>query len=523
VPISVTGHVPAPEVAARIRNVLAGRGLTLSEVTRISHERYAGKSRYRIPHHFYADLRNESFSPRIEQLAALSAITNYRLVDWMALVGLPPDHVAPLAASLPLERTVILDATVRETNALVGWFRSRPIRGREPAIAPLGQFLEPGLALPVDSLLPKKPSPFLYAKIGREDAFAFPDLLPGSIVRVDTRRGNRAYIPSLSRSRAIYLVEHGRGFTCCRLHISRNSGVTLRSTQLPFAEVELELDSEVRIRGVVDLEFRFLVNAPRPEVSHDLAAFWRPRPLATLSPRKTLGELLRERRVAAGISLRQAAKRSTQIVHATGDERHFFARSTLATLETTADPRLSIHQVFALCALYSLQFEVLLAALGIETPEMEPIPVFNARPSAPPSAGDDGEFLWHLVENLEEIPLFLRNALSQLTGLPALSLRDLVWLGGQRVSLHPYLRGSILAAINRSHKTPSFGPGRPLWEQPLHLLLLRNGSYLCAACSFEKNEIVVRPFADGEEQPVRLKNTVDVEVAGQVIALLRRL
>jgi hypothetical protein len=31
---------------------------------------------------------------------------------------------------------------------------------------------------------------FLYAKVGREDAFAFPDLVPGSIVRIDPTIGN---------------------------------------------------------------------------------------------------------------------------------------------------------------------------------------------------------------------------------------------------------------------------------------------------------------------------------------------
>jgi hypothetical protein len=137
-------------------------------------------------------------------------------------------------------------------------------------------------------------------------------------------------------------------------------------------------------------------------------------------------------------------------------------------------------------------------------------------------SGPNG-FLSRLVDEFEEIPFFLRAALSLLTGLQRVSLRDLIWLGGQRRSLHLHIRSAVLAAIHRQSKKPTFAPGKPLWQQPLHLLLLRDGSYICAGCSLENDRLTVHPFANGFERPVHLRNGADAEVVGKVIALLRKL
>jgi hypothetical protein len=80
-----------------------------------------------------------------------------------------------------------------------------------------------------------------------------------------------------------------------------------------------------------------------------------------------------------------------------------------------------------------------------------------------------------------------------------------------------------LAAVRRQSKRPVSVSGGSLWEQPLYLLLLRNGSYLCAGCSREKDTLVVHPFANGFERPIHLRNREDAEVVGKLVALLRRL
>jgi hypothetical protein len=505
------------------------------DVSRESRRRYPKDATYRIPHHFYADLARDNASPRTEQVLALSSISGYRLIDWLALFGLRLDDAPRLGATFPAERTVLLDAEVYDREARIDWFRSKPIDGPPPATAPLGQFLQSGISLPLQSLVPKKPSPFLYAKVGRRDAFAFPDLLPGSIVRIDTRRtvrraGNGESIPP----QTLFLVEHSRGLTCCRLQVSRKNRVTLCSTQQPFAQVELRLGDEVRILGALDWEIRFLESAPSPEVHPDLARFGNPRPLSSVAEEMELRHLVRRGRRRAGLSLREASARSARIGEALGDDRYFCTRGTLAAYETRDMSHRQIHTLFSLCVLYRLGFWDLLRACGLKTDGLgrEPIPghLFHDRKQVTQENPADYEidmreegFLSRLVLAFEEIPLFLRAALGPLTGLRNVSLRDIIWLGGQRVSFHPYLHGAVLAAIRRQSKNPVFAGGKPLWEQPLYLLLLRDGSYQCVGCSLEKDALIAHPFANGFERPVRLRNRVDAEVAGKVVALLRKL
>jgi hypothetical protein len=522
-------------VAVGIQRTLAERGLTLLDISRESRRRYPESPAYWIPHHFYADLAGKGFSPKVEQVFALSAISGYRLVDWLGVFGVLLDRAPALAASLPTERTLLLDAEIYDPEASVEWFRSKPLDAPLPAIAPLGQLLESASRRRLRTLLPKKPSPFLYAKIGRQDAFAFPDLLPGSIVRIDTRRAARRAGECASLNpETLHLVEHSHGLTCCRLNSSRDKHVTLRSTELPFAEVELQLGREVRILGALDWEFRFLQQPASTEVPHALAMFWTPRPLPSAAGDLGLHQLVKRARLRAGLSLREASARSERIVKAFDDHRYFCTRAALAAYETSAAPPRHIHKILALCVLYSLAFWDILVAAGlkIDGAGQQPMPITRVSEGriSTGSKKTDAEldsdregFLSRLVSEFEEIPFFLRAALGPLTGLRRLSIRDLVWLGGKRRSLHPYLPGAVLAAIHRQSKNPTVAPGKRLWEQPLHLLLLRDGSYVCAGCTLENNKLVVHPFANGFERPIHLRNRADAEVVGRVVALLRKL
>jgi len=522
------------DTAARVKEVLATRGLTLADVSRESRTRYDGKTAYRIPHHFYADLENPGFSPRMEQVLAFSVISNYRLVDWLALFGFRLDDLASLAASVASQRTALLDTAIYDDRARITWFQSKAHAGPPPPIAPLGLLLEVTAPQPLQAFLPIRPSPFLYAKVGRQDALAYPDLLPGSIVRADTRvRPKHLGGTSAAPSQSLYLVEHGRGLVCSRLHFSKRDFITLRSTELGYAEVELELNREARILGKLDLEFRFLANPPLPEVARDLARFWKPRPLPLPSQGHGFPELTAEGRRRTGLSLREASALTRHIAGALGDERYFCARGTLAVCEANDVPPRHIQKILALCAIYHLPFDAMLAAgwnsIGLGR---EPIPrVILERQASPARNASDRPdreavptgFLAGLLREFEEIPFFLRNSLATLTGLDDLSPRDIVWLGGTRRSLHPYLATAVLAAVNRKQvRPPTIEKGR-LWEQPLYLLLRRDGSYLCTRCTLEEKELVVHPFADGFDRPLRLHKGVDAEVIGKIVAVLRRL
>ena len=532
---SLSDTVPGFGVAERVERILATRNLTLSEVTRELRLRYARMPHFLVPHDFYYDLGHPSYSPRIEQVLALSRISKYRLADWLTVFGLHLDDVPRLRADFPVARTSLLDPTTYDRAAWIDWFRDAPRAADPPAVAPLGQLLIPGNPSRVDSLLAPEPSPFLYAKIGRQDAFAFPDLLPGSIVRADTRGvGELLRSMQSKNSERLFLVEHAQGLVCCRLHARTKSRVTLRASTLPFAQTELRLGSEARILGVLDWEVRPFKSS-RPDVPMASMKFLRPRTLPAARTQLGLRELLERARLRSGLSIRNASAKSRLIAEALRDQRYFCSPTSLTDYETAPRLPLQIHKILSVCVLYSLGFRELLAAAGLDTDDSgrEPIPdklVGRDTTDTPPTANDararnrkQPGFLSSLIAEFQEFPVFLRHSLSTVTGLPGLSLRDVFWTGGRTASLHPYLQDAVFVSVNRRLKIPVFLKRKFLWEQPLYILLLRDGTYLLAGCSIEGSTLIVHPFADGFSRTQMLRNDADAEVVGKVTAIFRRL
>jgi hypothetical protein len=387
------------------------------------------------------------------------------------------------------------------------------------------------------------PGAFVYARIGCEDAVAYPDLVPSSIVRADPREVDRLLPKSGGQpTETLFLVEHARGLCCCRSHLSAKNLITLAPTQLPFAQVEFELGSEARILGVVDLEFRPLRNKKHPgrpsgvlpEVAPELARLWKPSPLRSSLGVERPSSLLRNSRLQAALSFREASELSRVAAEAFGDRRYFMSPGALSDCEASDSPPRDIHKLFTLCILYSIAFAELMSSFGFPLSECDPIPAVwmgggidrkrsvTHRPAlavkAPPKS-----FLQSLAERFEEIPFFLRNAIPTLAGLSQISLHDVFWTGGQAPPLHPSLAGALFLIVNRLRKTPIAFRRKSLWSQPLYLLRKRDGSYLSASCSLEDGRIVVHPYTEGFVRPERLRNGVDADVVGQIVAVIRSL
>ena len=152
-------------------------------------------------------------------------------------------------------------------------------------------------------------------------------------------------------------------------------------------------------------------------------------------------------------------------------------------------------------SLYSLRFGELLTAAGLDIDDSgrEPIPdelvgriardspEINHHPSA--NVKEQPGFLSSLIAEFQEIPFFLRHSWSKVACLPDLSVRDVFWIGGRTDSLHPYLQHAIFAAVNRRIKRPVFLKRKSLWDQPLYVLLLRDGNYLLTGCRDRKSVV----------------------------------
>ena len=266
-------------VAEKVQAVLARKGLTLYRASQQSVALYGRSSPYFLPHNLYYDLRTGSFRPSIHQIWALSRISGYRVADWLRVFGYDLEDITRLQILLPSKRTIVLDTSLTDPNEWVPWLDNRPLGVSMPSIAPLARILREAPASQIGFLQGPSPRHFLYAKVGREDAFAFPDLAPGSIVRVNPDIGDGAALPSNSISDRIFLVEHSKGFYCCRVRVLGNGVIVPFDNGLSYAQVELHCPQEARLWGAVDLEFRPLLRREEPQVPKDLARRWKPESL----------------------------------------------------------------------------------------------------------------------------------------------------------------------------------------------------------------------------------------------------
>lgn len=520
----------------RVRAILARKNMSLFHVSQASRRLFAGEPLYRIPHNLYFDLRNERFAPSIHQLVALSAVSGYELTDWLGVFGFQLDDIPRLQLQLSFPRTILLDSNVYDRNASIPWFEERRAAPQLTHIVPLIQLLNPSVTERVASLLRMNRASFVYAKVGSQDALAFPELLPHSIVRADPRNVPTA-LASTARgtSQPFFLVEHTRGLNCCRLQYVATGRVALMSTEQSCARVELQLGRELKILGTIDMEIRNVRKMRRPEnhrafeesKNRDNSPFQLPFP--------DLRHLLRSGRLRAGLSFRQASALSRKFAEELGDERYFTAAGSLSDYEATNMPPRHIHKILTLCTLYSIDFWQFLKAarLQIEKLGQEVIPdEFAVRPQFHEASSygqlrrqeqGEGVFLRNLFEQFEEIPFFLRNSLPAISGLPRLSQRDVFWVGGGKHDFHSFLEGTQFLVVNRHTKQPAPLRWEPFWKQPLYLLTRRDGSYFCGMFTREGKATVLRPLSQDLSCPKPSYTGADSEIVGQIVTVVRRI
>jgi hypothetical protein len=489
---------------------------------------YGRSSPYFLPHNLYFDLRGGTFSPSIYQFLALSRITGYRLPDWVRLFGADLENIPRLQTSLPSRRTILLESSLADPYAWIPRFRNRIGDRPAPSVAPLGQLLELSSPKRLSSLSKSNDRGFLYAKIGYQDALAFPDLFPGSIVRVDPDIPDKLAFLANGTSSRIFLIEHSKGLFCCRLRAIGSSVIVPVSTRTSYAQVELRRPQEASLLGIVDLELRPLLMTKEPEVPKDLAKQWKPRPL---SREGKIGPLLRNARMTLHLSLREASEISGRVADLLGDDRYLISPSSLCDYELLNTAPRHFQKAVTLCSLYGLGFQAFLRTIGIVPEEAgsEPMPDhFVSRVPRVEAAEEldtnvaSGGFLEQFFERCEEVPFFLRESIGSLYGLGDVSLNDFFWVGGKYDVLHPYLENGLLALVNRRRKRPLYFASKPLWQQSLYVLLKRDGTYLCACCGLENSTLVVHPYSQQFHRPEQLRYHHDVEVVGQVVMVARK-
>jgi hypothetical protein len=517
------------DIADRIQSILESKNLSLYTVSLRSASLYGHSSPFFIPHNLYYDLRRGAFTPSIYQMIAFSRITGFRLTDWLHVFGFRLEELPRLQILLQSKRTVLLNSSLEDPDSWVPWLENRDHNTPVPSVAPLAQLLQFTDQRRLGSIAEFTDRGFLYARIGNQDVLAFPDVTPGSVVRVKLGSGNDLVTRrNGTTSSQIFLMEHSKGLYCSRLRVMGNSLVVPVSAELSFAQVEFRLPDQARLLGVVDLEIRPLLRAQEPEVPKYLAKQWKAEGLK-LQP--TVAELLRNSRSKMNLSLREASALSRQVADLFADQQYFVSPSSLSDYEVLNTPPRHFHKAVTLCLLYGLQFATLVKAMGIDPEELgqESVPdhlvLRSPGPSRPEHLAEKPVptgFLAELLTECVEVPFFLRDSIEAISGLSNVSLEDFFWTGGQRNALHPYLENALVVLVNRRKRTPFHFRSKSVWQQPLYVLLRRDGTYLCASCGLENGTLVVHPYSPNLYRPIQLRLHEDVEVIGQIIAIARK-
>ena len=528
--------VPANRRAPQVRRVLSSRGLTLSRLSELSAEIFGRSSLFYVPRNVSFDAQDPASIPTFHQILAISHITNYRLSDWFRLFGFDLDLIPRLRLLVPRKRTTLLDSRVYDLQAWIPWFADRARSVPPPPIAPLGQLLVRAASERAAHLAALGEKRFLYAKVGEEDVYAFPHLTRGSIVRVDPRRSAEVSRDAgLPGERQLFFVEHVFGYSCSQLVLLGQDRIVLHSPELPCTQIELALGREARILGRIDAEIRPVTGQATGSVVAERAALAKPRSLGSPRMKVTLRDLLQSSRSRAGLSFREASSMSRWIARSLADASYFAATSTLSDYETLSAPPRHIQKAITLCVIYAIDFVEFLVASGLplDREGHDPMPDELVPREAPdrqhaPSLETERQtfeepsgFLDSLLKRWGEVPLFLRHSLDALAGLKSVSLSDLFWVGGDKAPIHPWLVDADLVAINRRIKKPV--PAKAPFDQPLYLVLERDGGYLCGCCALHDGELVVHLYPGVPLGARRFRNGVDAEVIGQVTAILRRL
>jgi transcriptional regulator with XRE-family HTH domain len=523
------GSPTSAALAEKVQAILDSKELTLYAVSQRSAELYGRSSPYFIPHNLYYDLRTGAFRPSIHQISALSRISGYRVADWLRVFGYDLEDITRLQVLLPSKRTTLLDTSLTDPNEWVSWLGNRPDGVSIPPIAPLAKLVKEAPARRIGSLKDPSARRFLYAKVGREDAFAFPDLAPGSIVRVNPDIVDTAHREKSSISDRIFLVEHSKGFCCCRIRILANGVIMPFDNGLRHAQVELHCPQEAKLWGTVDFEFRPLLRTEEPEVPKDLARRWRPQ---LLPSNENFGQLLKRTRRRRNLSVREAAQMSRTIAEVLKDDRYMTSPSSLSDYELrNAAPR-DFRKIVTLCSVYGLQFESVMSRIGVGLADAgaESMPDRYLSRSESAVAAKNAEagivrtgFLEKLLEEYQDIPLFLRHSLVYFCDSAHVSLDDFFWVGGDDDPLHPYLAKGLVVMVNRRRKTPLHFASKPLWQQPIYVVLKRDGTHLAACCGVEDGALVVHPYARDFHRDEEYRIHQDAEVVGQIVAIARRL
>ena len=226
--------------AESIRNILARCGYTVTQLSAATRRRHGSKSPYFIPVTFLYKVRS-GVTPHVCQIAALSDNTGYRFADWLRMFGFDLRQVPRLQMRLHTERTVLITPTKNGSS-----LRAPPLLRRNPRSAILYARRRDGTAAAATCSPGSAP----------RTRWSSPELMPGSVVRVDRYTQRMKDAGRASMDARFWLVEQPGGLTCTQVRWIDDQQIVPLPCRPPWGNWPLRLPTEARVLGLVDTGLR---------------------------------------------------------------------------------------------------------------------------------------------------------------------------------------------------------------------------------------------------------------------------
>jgi len=462
------------ELAERTREFITEAGLSLSRISAFTRARHGAGSAYFIAGSFLSSIRR-GLTPHLCQIVALCEATGGNFARVMTHFGFDLAQLTGLQSRFHAERTVLLTPSEHLAHPPSG----------------------PG---------------HLFAQIGRLDGMAFPEVVPGSIVRADTSHPVVSRGPKVGSEPVLCLVDHLQGLSCCYVSAESEKSVLLVPRHLPFPCLNYRLGDQARILGVVDAELRPWRNPHVPRAGG--SRFERRAPIPALSRPQRLCELLRTSRERVGLHFRNAHGLSTRIARRLGKTDFAIALGTLSDYEASDKVPRHISKVLSLCVLYAIDFRRYLQSANIVVNSLTPV---HPRAAPVPGVIPQDESVTNVTAAggccfSHGFPCSLFHACGGRLGGESGPLQILSACCAHR---RPHL-----VIVNPCAGQLEEDRWREAWQRPMYLVKKRDGTQVFGFCDVHEGMMTVHnppalPYAV-ERFPLG-----EGTVAGEVVAMLR--
>ncbi|MBV9295434.1 MAG: helix-turn-helix transcriptional regulator [Acidobacteriaceae bacterium] len=246
------------------------------------------------------------------------------------------------------------------------------------------------------------------------------------------------------------------------------------------------------------------------------------------------GQKLRRFRERLGLRYRDVEEASQRIANERGNHEFLIGLSRLADIENKGTVP-SVYRLYSLCAIYALDFSLVLSWYGIELQQLPAhtarLPLQNTHAvniKAPDRLQVDFPAEFDIDIDLQQTSYLARHI--RRWGRLPVSMLDSLDLPHQRYgfigtadwSMYPILRPGSFVQIDETRRKIARDGWTGDHDRPIYFLEHRDG-YLCGWCSERAGLLVVQPHS-GSNTPLRVfRYPGDAEIIGQIVAVAMRL